>query len=187
MSTPLILTRDQLAAAAGIPKSRATSWLPPITAACRRFEIDTPARLAAFLAQVSHESGGFRYVRELWGPTDTQRRYEGRRDLGNTQRGDGFRFRGRGLIQITGRTNYRRVAEALNVPCEVTPALLEQPDNAALSAAWFWRHGAALDLNPLADQGDFRRITRLINGGYNGWDERHKLYLAARQSLGALA
>lgn len=144
------------------------------------FGIDTPARQAAFLAQTGHESGGFIYTREIWGPTPAQQRYEGRLDLGNTQLGDGFTYRGRGLIQITGRANYGACSRALGVDFVATPALLEAPAAAANSAAWFWsEHG----LNALADSGDFKTITRRINGGVNGWDDRVARWERAKAAL----
>lgn len=145
------------------------------------YGIDSPARQAAFIAQVGHESGRLVYVRELWGPTPVQRRYEGRKDLGNTNPGDGFRYRGRGLIQVTGRTNYARCGAALGIDLVDAPALLERPDNAALSAAWFW---TSRGLSELADTGDFERITRRINGGLNGLNDRLKLWKSARLALG---
>ncbi len=130
-----------------------------------------------FLAQVGHESGGLHWLREIWGPTATQQRYEGRADLGNTQPGDGSKFRGRGLIQTTGRSNYEATGDALGLPLLDHPELLETPTNAARSAAWFWKsHG----LNDLADEGDFMRITRRINGGLNGYDKRVALYEQAQ-------
>lgn len=115
------ITANQLAKCLGIPLDRAQVWAHPLNAAMQRYGIDTKARQAAFLAQIGHESGRLRYVRELWGPTPAQRRYEGRKDLGNTQPGDGKRFMGRGLIQVTGRANYTTCGQALGLP------LLEQP------------------------------------------------------------
>lgn len=177
-----MLTPDQLAAALGIQLSLASRWAVPISDACDEFGIDTPARIAAFLAQIGHESGRLRYTREIWGPTPAQLRYEGRADLGNVMPGDGRRFLGRGLIQITGRANYNAAGMALDLPLCEQPELLEQPGNAARSAAWFWsKHG----LNELADAGDFERITRRINGGLNGQAERLALYSAATEALAA--
>ena len=150
--------------------------------------ITTPARIAAFIAQIGHESGRLRYVREIWGPTRAQRGYEGRADLGNTQPGDGFRYRGRGLIQITGRANYRALGQALGADFEAQPELLEQPDYAALSAAHYW---LSRDLNELADAGDFEGISDLINigrrtrkaGDANGFADRLAIYQRARHIL----
>lgn len=145
------------------------------------YAIDSPARQAAFLAQIGHESGGLIYVRELWGPTPTQEEYEGRADLGNTEPGDGFKYRGRGLIQITGRANYQTCGAALTLPLLDHPELLEAPGNAAQSAAWFWN---SKNLNDLADIGDFNTITRRINGGLNGLQNRLALYALCKSTLG---
>lgn len=145
------------------------------------YGIDTPARQAAFLAQIGHESGRLIYTRELWGPTPTQLGYEGRADLGNTQKGDGFLYRGRGLIQVTGRGNYQKCGKALGLDLVKSPELLEQPTGAAMSACWFWTtHG----LNELADAGDFEHITRRINGGLNGYADRCALWESCKTTLG---
>lgn len=155
-------------------------FLAQLNRAMQRYRIDSPVRQAAFLAQVGHESGQLRWVRELWGPTAAQQRYEGRKDLGNTEPGDGARFKGRGLIQITGRENYRRAGAALGTPLLDQPAMLEQPEWASVSAAWWWaNHG----LNELADTGDFEKITRIINGGLNGYADRLALWEKAKAVL----
>lgn len=169
-----------LARALNIPLARATTWADPLSAAMALWGVDTPVRQAAFLAQVGHESGRLVYVREIWGPTAAQKGYEGRKDLGNTQPGDGMRFMGRGLIQITGRNNYAFAGAALTLPLLDHPELLEQPGNAALSAAWYWHaHG----LNAFADSGDFETLTRRINGGLNGLADRQALLASARAAL----
>ena len=181
-----MLTANQLRVSTGCTAARADDWLPHITKACETFAINTPGRLAAFLAQIGHESGRLVYVREIWGPTPAQQRYEGRVDLGNTQPGDGKRYMGRGLIQTTGRANYCATRDGLaayvpNVPdFEAIPALLERPDLAAMSAAWFWH---SRELNTFADLGDFIRITKRINGGTNGLADRLALYEAAKAVL----
>jgi putative chitinase len=174
------MTPQELAAATGATLARATVWLPYIESAMDEFYIDLPARKAAFLAQIGHESGGLRYTIEIWGPTPAQSRYEGRKDLGNTEPGDGFRYRGRGLIQTTGRNNYFRTGQALGVDLIDKPELLSTADLAARSAGWFWRIN---DLNKLADEGDFVKITKRINGGTNGLDDRLALYEAAKTAL----
>ena len=144
------------------------------------FDINTPARQAAFLAQVGHESGGLRWLVEIWGPTASQRRYEVRQDLGNDTPGDGMRFLGRGLIQLTGRDNYARAGEALGADLIANPELLGQSPLAERSAGWFWKaHG----LNELADEGKFETITKRINGGLNGFAERLALWTDAREVL----
>lgn len=137
-------------------------------------------RVAAFIAQVGHESGQLRWVREIWGPTAQQAGYEGRADLGNTVPGDGPKYRGRGLIQITGRANYAACGEALGLDLISKPELLELPQHAAMSAAWFW---SMKGLNTLADQGQFVKITRRINGGLTGQDDRQALYEKALEVL----
>jgi len=149
-------------------------------------DIDTPERQAAFLAQIAHESGQLQYTRELWGPTPAQSRYEGRADLGNTQAGDGKQYLGRGLIQITGRANYARTSQALFTDQRLldSPALLETPELAAYSAAWWWQDRG---LNPLADRGAFRTITRRINGGLNGVQDREAYWARAKRVFGVIA
>lgn len=174
------MTPKQLAVCTGARIDRAVEWLPAIEAAMAEFGIDTPARQAAFLAQIGHESGGLKWTVELWGPTEAQRRYEGRKDLGNVQIGDGFRFRGRGLIQTTGRHNYLATGKALGVDLIAKPELLALPPLAARSAAWYWQ---SRGLNALADAGDFERITKRINGGLNGQPERIALWESARSVL----
>jgi len=160
-----MITLEQLRAIMPLAGPRAAVFLPALNEAMAGYGIDTPTRQAAFLAQVAHESGQLRYVREL----ASGEAYEGRADLGNTQPGDGMRFKGRGLIQITGRANYRACGAALGLPLEDQPALLEQVGPACESAAWFWQ---SRGLNALADAGDFRLITRRINGGINGYADR---------------
>lgn len=174
------MTPETLAAALGIPLYRAQAWASPLSAAMALWAIDSPARQAMFIAQIGHESGRLVYVRELWGPTPSQEGYEGRKDLGNTQPGDGKVFMGRGLIQITGRANYATAGAALNLPLLTQPQLLEQAGNAALSAAWFWN---TKGLNALADAGDFETITRRINGGLNGLADRQALLALASRAI----
>ena len=157
-------------------KSRIDLFSDPLNAAMMEFNISTTARQASFLAQVGHESGQLRYVREL----ASGAAYEGRKDLGNTEPGDGVRFKGRGLIQITGRANYAACGATLGVDLIAHPELLESPVLACRSAAWFWRsHG----LNELADAGDQTKVTRRINGGTNGLADRLALFKVAQQVL----
>lgn len=140
------------------------------------YKITTPVRVAAFMAQVGHESGDLRHTVEIWGPTPQQQRYEPPSELanrlGNTESGDGARFKGRGLIQITGRFNYAQLSKALETDFLTKPELLEAPNMAVRSACWWW---SARNLNEMADANDqhnFRKMTRVINGGLNGWDDR---------------
>jgi putative chitinase len=174
------MNAEQLAAACGCSITLAQVWLDPINEAMQAYDIDTPLRQAAFLAQIGHESGGLRWVREIWGPTLAQAGYEGREDLGNTEPGDGRRYMGRGLIQVTGRANYARMSGALGFDFVASPEALEQPHWAALSAGWYWH---ARGLNALADAGDFERITRRINGGLNGQVDRVARFEKAQQAL----
>jgi len=159
---------------------KARVFAPALNTSMGHYQIIGLKRVAAFIAQVGHESGQLRYARELWGPTPAQSRYEGRADLGNTLAGDGFKFLGRGLIQITGRANYAECGEALGLNLLGRPELLEQPEWAAKSAAWFW---STRGLNSLADTGEFDKITHRINGGQNGAEDRRKLYARALEVL----
>ena len=136
--------------------------------------------LAAFLAQCSHESGGFRYLSEIWGPSTAQRGYEGRRDLGNVQKGDGYLYRGRGYIGLTGRANYREAGAKLGLPLEKNPDLVEKPEIAAKTALLFWK----TYVQPkVSNWDDVNSITKVINGGYNGLDDRKMRYAAFKQSM----
>ena len=191
------LTLQQLITIMPNARSKVGIFLPALNAAMLEFGINTPARQASFLAQLAHESGQLLYVRELWGPTPSQLRYErdptaawpprGRTDrnqlpfdLGNSQAGDGSRFRGRGLLQVTGRTNYAACGKALGLDLLNRPDLLEQVVNACRSAGWFWQ---TKGLNALADAGDQVKVTRRINGGTNGLAERLALFAVAQRVL----
>lgn len=169
----------------------ATTWAVPITDAFAEFDINTPARQAAFIAQVAHETGLFRNLHEIWGPTEAQARYAMRVDLGNTMLAAianagaedvGHFYRGHGLIQVTGYTNHLKAAETLGIDCAVNPRLLELPVNAARSAGDYWR---SRGLNESADEGDFERITRKVNGGLNGYAERCALWERCKRAIGA--
>lgn len=175
-----MITPDILRRIMPLAGRRADTYAAHLAAAMAEYEIATPARAAAFIAQVAHESGQLLYVREL----ASGRAYEWRADLGNTQAGDGPRFRGRGLIQITGRSNYKRAGAALygdSTRLLERPELLEEPEAACRSAAWFWWSAR---LNPLADAGRFEAITRRINGGLNGQAERLAFWARAKEVLG---
>ena len=174
------LTAQQIQKSTGARADRAVAFTAHINEALEVFQINTPARAAAFLAQVGHESGGLRWLTELWGPTPAQTRYEGRKDLGNVQTGDGFKYRGRGLIQTTGRHNYTVTGKALNLDLVSNPGLLSLPQNAAMSAGYFWESNG---LNEMADTGSVERVTRRVNGGVNGLHERIALHTAALQVL----
>jgi putative chitinase len=176
----VIFTAPILAACMPYAGERVPIYVEALNHAMLEFSIDTLQRQACFLAQLAHESGSLRFTTEIWGPTPAQAGYEGRADLGNNQPGDGKRYLGRGLIQITGRTNTSMCLAGLGRN-EDDLAYLETPMGACRSAAWFWRtHG----LNELADLGNFGSITKKINGGLNGLDDRIKHYLKCRKALG---
>jgi len=137
---------------------------------------------AMFVSQLAHESGNFQYLREIWGPTAAQARYEGRKDLGNIYLGDGFRFRGRGFIQITGRNNYRLAGKYLGIDLESNPDLAADPDIAVKIALWYWRV-ARPSIPALAKEGNIKAVTKLINGGYNGLQDRINKYYQYRAKL----
>lgn len=174
------LTAEQIKAIMPESGRRAVLFAEPLNAAMEEFQINTTLRIAAFIAQIGHESGRLVYTRELWGPTKAQVGYEGRKDLGNNQPGDGKRYMGRGLIQITGRRNYELCGFALDADLIGSPQLLEKPDLACRSAAWFWHNNG---LNELADAKEFDKITRRINGGQNGKEDRWEIYKKALEVL----
>ena len=134
---------------------------------------------ACYLAQWGHETAGFRVLREM-GNLKYLTRYEGRRDLGNSHPGDGARFRGRGLPMLTGRYNYRMCGRFLDLPLEEQPELVEQPDIAVRAGNWFW---ITRECNALADQGRFTLLTRRINGGVTGIDNRRRLLFSVEQAM----
>jgi putative chitinase len=174
------VTPATLAAAIGCTAARAELFAPYIDEACALFQINTDPRLAAFLAQVGHESGSLVYTVEI----ASGEAYEGRADLGNTQPGDGKRYRGHGLIQTTGRFNHKAVTNGLHAygcpDFEAEPERLSEPRWAALSAGWFWQnHGC----NQLADVGNFEAITKRINGGLNGQADRLRRWEKAKAVL----
>jgi putative chitinase len=183
-----MMTLDELRAIMPrLSPAKGEALFPPLVAAMTEFAIEAPARAAAFLAQLAHESGQFRFMEELWGPTPAQIRYEPASTLatalGNTQAGDGHRFKGRGPIQITGRANYRRFGDLLEVDLVTAPERAASSELAFRIAGLFW---SKKGLNELADQGTpeaFREIKRRINGGFNGLAERQQFYAAARAAL----
>ena len=184
-----MLTSEQLhAIMPQLTTAKGATLFPFLTAAIGEFAIDSPARTAAFLAQLAHESGQFRFMEEIWGPTAAQRRYEPvstlASTLGNSQTGDGFRFKGRGPIQITGRANYKRFGDLLGLDLVGEPQRAALPEVAFRVAALFW---SKKGLNELADQVTpeaFKEITRRINGGFNGLADRQKYYETATTTLG---
>lgn len=172
-----MITLEELKQIMPYAGNRAETYLEHLNNAMDEFDIDTPQRQAAFLAQLAHESGSLRYVKEL----ASGEAYEGRKDLGNEFAGDGVRYKGRGLIQITGRANYRDCGNDLGVDLTHRPELLETPELACRSAAWFW---GKKRLNEIADKGDFLLLTKRINGGTNGYQDRLAYYEKAQRVLG---
>lgn len=206
------ITADLLVRVTGCTRVLADQWVRPLSAACAAYEIDTPARVAAFLAQIGHESAGLsrttenlnysahalqrtwpsRYTPEL--AARHARRpdvianhvYGGR--LGNRLPSDGWRYRGRGLVMVTGRANYEAMRDALRL-CTWCPDFVADPDAvaeprwAALTAAAYWDSRA---LNDLADGGRFNDITRRINGGTIGQADRVARYERAKRALQGL-
>lgn len=147
---------------------------------CEQFEVNTVRRKTYFLAQTCHEAAGFTTTQEF----ASGRAYEGRTDLGNVNPGDGVKFKGHGIMQITGRFNHaqftiwakQKFADAPDF--EENPELLMEFPWALIAAFWYWQ---SRDLNKWADAGDFRKVTKLINGGYNGLEDRRK-YLARAEA-----
>lgn len=169
-----------------------------LVAAMQEGEINTPLRMAAYLAQIGHESHELRYMSEVWGPTDQQKKYERPagaklvtdpkaakplwQKLGNTEPGDGYRFRGAGPIQLTGRANFRAAGKALSLDLENRPDQAFTAPVGHRLGVYFW---TSRNLNALADAKNFDAITLKINGGYNGKAERDRLYALACKVLGA--
>lgn len=201
-----MISAAQLAKAAGCQIGRAEKWLPFFTGAIQRFEINSPARIAAFVAQCAHESGRLALTEEnlnysakgllavfpkYFTPITAaqyerkperiaSRVYANRMGNGDEAGGDGWRYRGRGLIQLTGKNNYQACSSAMGVDMVVNPHLLATMNYAALSAAWFWKKNG---LNELADKGDFVAITKRINGGTHGLDDRLALWKGAKVAM----
>lgn len=179
----MYLTVEHLNAITGTP-----AWSGRKEALCRRLDqyggpINDRPVLAQCLAQMMHESGGLQYVREIWGPTSAQRGYEGRLDLGNILPGDGKRFMGRDVIQITGRIGYRNVTEWVREnfgdgpDFEVRPDLLEDDEWLGIGAISFLRTKPGL--LDYARAGNIEMVTRRVNGGLNGYADRLEWYRRA--------
>ncbi|MFA6727822.1 MAG: glycoside hydrolase family 19 protein [Prevotella sp.] len=154
----------------------ADTYVPIFNKYMGQYGIIGRMRESAFIAQVLHESGCFRYTEEI----ASGRAYEFRKDLGNTNAGDGERYKGRGFIQITGKSNYALISKSLGVDFVQFPQRLSEPTYCVESACWFW---VTKGLNVLADNGEFKTITQRINGGLNGYAERLKYYKKALSIL----
>jgi predicted chitinase len=157
---------------------RASSFAKPLAAAMKEFDINTPKRQAAFLAQVAQECGELRYQEEMFSNLDA---LENRADLGNTKAGDGRKYKGRGPLMLTGKANYKAAGQALKQDLEAKPELVVQPEIGCRAAAWYWK---TQGLNELADRGDVRGITKHIHGDYAGLEARMRFYKQAKQVLG---
>ena len=175
-------------------------WHAALSSVLHKYEIDTPQRVAAFIAQCTHESGGFKRLKEnlnykaeslvrvfpkYFPSLDLAKQYAhdqekianrvygGRMGNGDESSGDGFRYCGRGLIQLTGRNNYTKFSESIGMAVEEVPSLLETFEGAVKSACWFWKTN---NLNQYADSGDILTMTKRINGGTIGLEDRIKHY-----------
>lgn len=135
-----------------------------------KYQVNTYLRVCHFLAQAAHEAASFKTLEEY----ASGAAYEGRKDLGNTQKGDGIRYKGRGIFQLTGRANYREIGKLIGFDLENNPELAESPEVSVLTALEYWR---SRGLNKFADRDDILTITKRINGGTNGFEDR-KQYLA---------
>ena len=205
-----ILARAQLVAVMPLAATVTDAVIDALDAGMRRFEITTPARIAAFAAQLAHESGQLqrwtenlsyrwqrlRQVFPKYFPSDAEARpfdrkperianrvYASRMGNGPEASGDGWRYRGRGPIQLTGKDNYRACGQGIGVDLVEDPDRLATPEPGCLAAAWFWARNG---LNALADAGDFVTITRRINGGLNGLAERREFWERAKAAFGVL-
>jgi len=192
-------TKEQLQSIIG-NNSNLDGWYEALSSVLPEYEIDSSQRVAAFIAQCTHESGGFKRLKEnlnykweslrkvfpKYFPTDelaqeyahkpeqiANRVYGGRMGNGDESSGDGFRYCGRGLIQLTGRNNYTKFAESIGMAVEEVPSLLETFEGAVKSACWFWKTN---NLNQYADAGDILTMTKRINGGTIGLEDRIKHY-----------
>lgn len=158
------------------PAVKRADYLPFIQQAMAEFDITAYLRETAFLAQLAHESGELRYMEEI----ASGAAYEGRKDLGNTQPGDGKRYKGRGPIQLTGRANYNKYGQLLGLDLVNNPTIAATKEVGFRIAGQFWKLNG---LNELADQQQFKAITKKINGGYNGLDDRTKYYNRAKKVM----
>jgi len=149
--------------------SNRLKYLPYLNQYLQDYDITTSQRLCCYLAQIGHESGQLNYSEEI----ASGKAYEGRKDLGNIEIGDGVKFKGRGLIQITGRSNYARLSKSWTIDLINNPQMLKTPDLAVRSSLWFWKMNK---LNDICDSGNFELLTRKINGGLTGLADRLEIY-----------
>lgn len=174
----IVITPELLRKVAGAPVNKdvvagLAKYLP---AEMEKAGINTRLRIAHFLAQIGHESDHFRTTKEY----ASGREYEGRHDLGNVKAGDGVRYKGRGVIQITGRANYDKYGKMLKLNLINKPELAETPEVSVKTAIAYWTDH---NLNALADKDDLRGITKKINGGYNGLNSRLAMLENAKRAI----
>lgn len=196
----MLVSKELLIGGGVCDEAMADKWADSLSATCERFEINTPLRIAGFLSQIAHESGGLKFVSEnlhyrasslmaVW-PSRfpnadvanayamqpekiANRAYCDRMGNGDEASGDGWKYRGRGLIQLTGKDNYAAFSMKCDNEALTKPELVAEPDLAAESAGWFW---STRNLNNYADEGNVEGMTRRINGGTNGLDDRQAHY-----------
>ena len=178
------VTSEQILEIMPNAKDKVDAFLPYINGYAEVFHIDTPKRMAHFLAQIAHETSELRYTKEVGNKAYFHKYDEGKLKnmLGNLKDGDGYKYRGRGLIQITGRANYQAYQKSKYCRGDIMehPELLEQPLGATKSAMWWWwKHG----LNELADSDSFLAITKTINGGTYGLEHRRTFLKIAKAAL----
>lgn len=170
-----MITLEQLTSITGKPELSAR-LLQSLNDTLIKYSINTPLRMCHFLAQVLHESGNLHYFQEI----ASGEAYENRKDLGNIYQGDGKLYKGRGLIQITGRANYTAISKDLKVDFVKWPNQLALEKWAVISAGWFWNKRK---LNEHADRDDLAAITRRVNGGFNGYAERKNWLLKCKSII----
>ena len=178
----MTLTTEQIKECCGAIQHDADKYTDCLNATMEKYEINSSLRIAHFLAQIGHESLGLFYTEELGG-VDYFKKYDNRADLGNTHEGDGFRYKGRGFIQITGRFNYIAYGHSVDIDFENNPEQLADVPYCADSSGWFW---AGHNLNIFADQNNVLEITRRINGGTTGLNDREKRLYTCKKILGIL-
>jgi putative chitinase len=163
------VTEEQLfRAVKELDQKKVAELLPGLNKALAWLGVETAREVAHFIGQCAHESGGFRWNKEIWGPTPAQRRYEGRKDLGNIKPGWGRKYMGRDWIQLTGADNYRRFSEDTGLDAFTDPELLCKVENAWLGSAWWWKQN---QMNKVA-LGTIYQVSKKVNGGTNGLDDR---------------
>lgn len=173
-----MLTQEQLSKIMpSLKEPKLSEYYVNLKTAMMEHAITTNLRMAAFLAQLAHESADLKYMEEI----ASGEAYEGRKDLGNINPGDGKRYKGRGPIQLTGRNNYKIYGDLLGVDLVNNPDLAKTPEVGFRIAATYW---TSKKLNALADIEHFKEITKRINGGYNGLADRVRRYELAKQILG---